>query len=98
MVENIQLVVEAGGAQVPGVCDRNGHRRSPRAGKNDHRGKYDCSKMNIEEEAEAMETLDHHVDCEEVMLEFYNSVKSKYEEHRRSDNEIQSDGEEMDWE
>ena len=30
MTENIILVIEAGGAIVPGVCDRNGHRRKKR--------------------------------------------------------------------
>ena len=98
MVENIQLVVEAGGAQVPGVCDRNGHRRIICAGKNDRRGRYDRSKMERDQEAEALDTMNLHADCKEVMMDFYNRVKSKYQGHHRSrsDEEIQSDGDEMD--
>ena len=40
MTENIILVIEAGGAIVPGVCDRTGHRRKKREGEPDCRGKY----------------------------------------------------------
>ena len=54
--------------------------------------------MNIEQEAEALETMALHADCKEVMLEFYNGVKCKYEKHHRSGIDIQSDGEEMDLE
>ena len=39
---------------------------------------------------------DLHADCKEVMLKFYASVlRAKYEEHHRSDDKTQSDGEEM---
>ena len=55
MTENIILVIEAGGAIVPGVCDRNGHRRKQREGVPDRRGKYDRSKIKEEEEAETLE-------------------------------------------
>ena len=55
MTENIMLVIEAGVAIVPGVCDRNGHRRKQREGVPGRRGKYDQSKIKEEEEAKALE-------------------------------------------
>ena len=57
MTENIMLVIEAGVAIVPGVCDRNGHRRKQREGVPDRRGRYNWSKINKEEEAKALDTV-----------------------------------------
>ena len=95
--ENIELVVEAGGAIVPGVCDRNGHRRTQRADGLDRRGKYDRDKMDSSQVPEGLESMDLHSDCKQVCSEFYNGVKVKYALRGNAD-ETQSDGEEMDGE
>ena len=82
---------------MPGVCDRNGRRRKRHEGKPDRRGKYDRSKINEEEEAEALDTMDLHADCKEVMLEFYNTESSKYKNYvetiRNQSEQAESDSE-----
>ena len=92
--ENIELVVEAGGAIVTDACDRNGHRRKRRAGESDRRGKYDRSEMELNPEPEGLDTMDLHADCREVCTELYNSVKTRFAGSRAT-KEIQSEEEEM---
>ena len=84
MTENIMLVIEAGGAIVPGVCDRNGHRRKQREGVPDRRGKYDRSIINENEEAKALDTTNLHVDCKEVVLQFYSTETCKFDAYLAS--------------
>ena len=65
--ENLLLVVEADGAVVPGVCDRNGHRRK----------KNEVIKMqylkNEDKPATAIAKLDFHSDCIDVCTKIYNN-------------------------
>ena len=82
---------------MPGVCDRNGHRRIQRADCLDRRGKYDRDKMDSSQVPEGLESMDLHSDCKQVCSEFYNGVKVKYALRGNAD-ETQSDGEEIDGE
>ena len=78
---------------MPGVCDRNGHRRKKRAGESDRRGRYDRSEMELNPEPEGLDTMDLHADCREVCTELYNSVKTRFAGSRATEG-IQSEEEE----
>ena len=73
--ENIKLVVEADGAIVPGVCDRNGHRNQGGTGRRYHPRHADQSALSIEE-------LPLHKDCREVVLELEATERERFEKSR----------------
>ena len=73
--ENIKLVVEADGAIVLGVCDRNGHRNTGGTGRRYHPRLQDQSALSIEE-------LPLHKDCREVVLEIEATEREHFEQSR----------------
>ena len=78
--ENIKLVVEADGAIVPGVCDRNGHRKQGGTGRAYYPRQKDCRALTIEEFA-------LHKDCREVVLGIDSKERECFEQSRnQSDN------------
>ena len=61
--ENMMIIVEADGAVVPGVCDRNGH-RNKHAGIG--RGHYP---MHEDQSALGFDEIGLHVDCQQLLQE-----------------------------
>ena len=73
--ENIKLVVEADGAIVPGVCDRNGHRNQGGTGRRYHPHLDDQLAQSIDE-------LPLHKDCREVVLEIEATEREQFKTPR----------------
>ena len=61
--ENIMIIVEADGAVVPGVCDRNGHRN-----KHDGTG-HGYHPMHEDQTALGLDQIGLHVDCQQLLDE-----------------------------
>ena len=84
LAENFALVVEADGAVVAGVCDRNGHRRGTGTGRRYTAPSDDQSALDIDD-------LNLHADCSEVVLEVHNEEWGKWQQHKNADAEDDDD-------
>lgn len=59
---------QAGGGNVPGICNRYGHSQWQSSG----RGKYDYTEMK-KEETLSIQQQNLHTDCKEVLFELHNT-------------------------
>ena len=76
------LVIEGGGAIVPGVCDCYGHRRKHAAVGRKH------TKMYEDQSATPIENLDLHSDCIDVCTNIYNCYLNTWEEKNARRNNV----------
>ena len=72
--ENFFLIVQDDGKVVPGVCDRNGHRKKSTG---DEDGRNYWPRLE-DQSAEGLDKIDLHEDCIEVVRELYFSRKEKF--------------------
>ena len=88
--ENLKLVVEADGAVVPGVVDRNGHRNSQRIGR-----KYWPRRENPK--ALSIEELGLHSDCREVVEQLHDTEWNIFQQNTNNihQSDEESEGEEF---
>ena len=77
--ENMMIIVEADGAVVPGVCDRNGHRN-----KHDGigRGHYP---IHEDQTALGLEEIGLHVDCQQLLEENLGDEWNKFYDLNQSE-------------
>ena len=78
--ENLMLVVEADGAVVPGVVDRNGHRNLEKVGRQHWPRKTNPKALSIEE-------LGLHADCQHVVSQLYKKEWDIFHGNNQSDGE-----------
>ena len=67
---------------MPGVCDRNGHRRKQAAVGRQH------YKMHEDQSATPIKDLDLHSDCIEVCTNIYNNLLETWEEKNARRNNV----------
>ena len=84
LAENLQIIVENYGAVVPGVADRNGHRKLSNT--NDENTLRPYYPPHEDQTAVGLEYLDLHKDCLDVVQEFYYKEIALFEQSNNQTN------------